>query len=85
MEIDRASPVPPYQQIAAFLRAAILRGDFAPGSRLPGVEQTVQEWGVARTTARKALALIRDEGYTFASVGLGYYVRNRAEWPAGDS
>jgi GntR family transcriptional regulator len=81
MEIDRASPVPPYQQIANHLRAAILSGEFAPGRRLPGVEQTVQEWGVARTTARKALALIRDEGLSFASVGLGYYVRPREEWP----
>jgi DNA-binding GntR family transcriptional regulator len=83
MEIDRASPVPPYQQIAAHLRAAILSGELAPGSRLPGVEQTVQEWGVARTTARKALALIRDEGYSFASVGLGYYVAPREQWPGG--
>jgi len=81
MEIDRASPVPPYRQIAAFLRAAILRGDFAPGSRLPGVEQTVQEWGVARTTARKALAAVRDEGWSFASVGLGYYVAPQEQWP----
>ena len=81
MEIDRASPVPPYQQIAAYLRAAILRGDFAPGSRLPGVEGLVQEYGVARTTARKALSLIRDEGFSFASVGLGYYVAPQEQWP----
>ena len=84
MEIDRASPVPPYRQIANHLRAAILSGELAPGARLPGVEQTVQEWGVARTTARKALALVRDEGYSFASVGLGYYVARREQWPAGE-
>lgn len=83
MEIDRASPVPPYQQIANYLRAAILSGDLAPGARLPGVEQTVQEWGVARTTARKGLAVLRGEGYSFASVGLGYYVAPREQWPQG--
>jgi DNA-binding GntR family transcriptional regulator len=83
MEIDRASAVPPYQQIAGHLRAAILRGELAPGARMPGVEQTVQEWGVARTTARKALSLLRDEGWSFASIGLGYYVAPREQWPAG--
>ena len=31
MEIDRASPVPPYRQIADHLRAAILSGELAPG------------------------------------------------------
>ena len=36
---------------------------------------------MARTTARKALALIRDEGWSFASVGLGYYVAPREQWP----
>lgn len=83
MEIDRASPVPPYRQIAGHLRAAIVSGGYPPGSRLPGVEGLVQEYGVARTTARKALALIRDEGWSFASVGLGYYIRPREQWPQG--
>jgi DNA-binding GntR family transcriptional regulator len=83
MEIDRASPVPPYQQIAGHLRARILSGDLAPRGRIPGVEALVQEYGVARTTARKALTVVREEGYSFASVGLGYYVRPREEWPQG--
>ena len=43
----------------------------------------MQEWGVARTTARKALALMRDEGWSFASVGLGYYMAAREQWPQG--
>ena len=83
MEIDRVSPVPPYQQIAGHLRAAILSGELAPGARLPGVAALVQEYGVARTTARKALTVIRQEGLSFASVGMGYYVAPREQWPQG--
>lgn len=83
MDINRASAVPPYVQIADHLRARILSGDLELGARVPGVEQTVQEWGVARTTARKALKMLEVEGYTFKSVGLGYYVAPREQWPQG--
>lgn len=83
MEIDRASPVPPYQQIAGQLRARIVSGELAPGARLPGVEQICQEAGVAKMTSRKALKLLRDEGYGMVTVGLGTYVAPREQWPEG--
>ena len=70
-------------QIAAQLREMITSGALAPGARLPGVESIVQETGVARMTARKALKLLRDEGYAFASSGMGTYIRNREDWPEG--
>jgi GntR family transcriptional regulator len=81
VEIDRASPVAPYRQIADYLRARILSGDLAPGARLPGVEQICQEAGVAKMTARKALRVLRDEGYGMVTVGLGTYVAPREQWP----
>jgi GntR family transcriptional regulator len=74
VEIDRASSVPPYQQI----------GDYPPTSRLPGVEHIVQDTGVARMTARKALRTLREEGWAYASIGMGTYVAPRADWPAGE-
>lgn len=81
MEIDRASAVPPYQQIANQLRARILSGELAPGSRLPSADTLAQEYGVARMTARKALIVLRDENWAFASSGMGTYVRPREQWP----
>jgi GntR family transcriptional regulator len=72
--IDRDSDVPPYQQIAHRLREQIRAGELAPRSRLPSIERLVQEEGVARLTARKALAVLVDEGYARRVSGLGTFV-----------
>jgi len=72
--IDRDSDVPPYQQIANRLREQIRAGELAPRSRLPSIERLVQEEGVARLTARKALAVLVDEGYARRVSGLGTFV-----------
>jgi GntR family transcriptional regulator len=81
VEIDRASATPPYQQVAGQLRARIVSGEIAPGSRLPSAETIVQETGIARMTARKALKALRDAGYAYVSSGMGTYVRPREQWP----
>jgi DNA-binding GntR family transcriptional regulator len=71
VELDRDSDVPPYQQIAAELRRQIASGELAPRSRLPSVERIVQEYGVARTTARKAVRMLVDEGLVRIVPGWG--------------
>jgi GntR family transcriptional regulator len=76
-KIDTESPVPPYRQVAAFLRGRIDSGDLAPGRRLPSIADLVQEYGIARTTAAKALRLLIDEGLAEVSPGMGTYVRKR--------
>lgn len=77
MEVDRASSEPPYQQIAAQLRAAIADGTWPPGSRLPGVIPIMQETGVAALTARKALHVLVDEGVAYIQPGMGTYVTRK--------
>lgn len=64
-----------YRQIANDLRAAIERGDYQPGQRIPGENVLMQEWGVSRNTARDALAVLRDEGLTDTRRGAGNFVR----------
>ena len=76
-KIDAESPVPPYQQVAAFLRGRIASGDLAPGHRLPSIADLVQTYGIARTTAAKALRVLIDEGLAEVSPGMGTYVRGR--------
>jgi DNA-binding GntR family transcriptional regulator len=80
-EVDRASDVPPYLQVAAQLRAAILSGAYAPRSRLPSIERLVQETGVARFTARKAMQVLAGEGYLRIVTGWGAFVTEREQWP----
>jgi GntR family transcriptional regulator len=72
--IDRTRDVPPYHQIADRLREQIRAGELAPRSRLPSIERLVQEEGVARLTARKALAVLVNEGYARRVPGLGTFV-----------
>lgn len=81
-QIDRASRVPPWRQIADHLRTAVERGDYSPdGPALPSVERLSQEFGVARRTAHKALKLLRDEGLIEPEAGMGYYVRRGGAGP----
>jgi DNA-binding GntR family transcriptional regulator len=82
VDVDRGSDIPPYQQIAAQLRAAILDGTYPPRSRLPSAEGISQETGVARLTARKALRVLREEGWAVTRAGWGTFVTERDKWPS---
>jgi GntR family transcriptional regulator len=71
--------VPPYRQVAAILRRRIASGELAPGSAVPSIVTLTQEYGVARTTARKALGVLRDEGLIEITPGWGSFVKPQDE------
>jgi DNA-binding GntR family transcriptional regulator len=73
--INYGSAVAPYRQVAAILRERIDAGRYAPGTRLPSINDLVQEFGVARTTAGKALRLLIDDDLAEISPGMGFYVK----------
>lgn len=66
-----------YDKIAADLRAQIERGDLAPGEALPSESALVERYGVARGTARQALAALETAGLVEAQHGKGRFVRRR--------
>jgi DNA-binding GntR family transcriptional regulator len=72
--VDYDSSVAPYRQVAAVLRERIQAGQYGPGLRLPSINDLVQEFGVARVTAGKALRLLQAEGLAEMSAGMGFYV-----------
>lgn len=74
--VDHGSPVAPYRQIAAILRAGIESGEYAPGQRLPSISDLMQTYGVAHLTANKALRLLVTDGLAELSAGRGYYVKS---------
>ena len=78
MGVDHESNVPPYRQVAGILRARIQDGELAPKQRLPSIAGLVQEYGIARTTAAKALKVLVDEGLAEVVPGWGTYVTERA-------
>ncbi len=67
--------MPPSRQIADELRGRITSGDLPPGARLPSITTLMQEYGVARNTARRALAILVDEGLIEIVHGWGSFVR----------
>jgi len=77
MEYDPLAPVPRYRQIAEILRGRIEVGELEPDRPIPSEVAIQQEFGVARETARRAVKLLRDEGYVVTVPGLGTYVRRR--------
>jgi GntR family transcriptional regulator len=74
LEINYAGPVAPHRQIAAWLKARIEAGEWGPDQRLPSETDIVQETGVARSTARRAIALLRTEGIIYTVPGRGSFI-----------
>lgn len=68
--------MPGYRDIAAELRAALERGEFPPGARIPTEAELAERYGVARETVSRALRLLRSEGLLATSPfrGEGTYV-----------
>ncbi|MBI0296911.1 GntR family transcriptional regulator [Streptomyces sp. PRKS01-29] len=66
---------PKYQRIADALRDAIKAGEYGPGDRLPGENDLMATYGVARMTARQALGVLQNEGITESRKGVGVFVR----------
>jgi GntR family transcriptional regulator len=75
--VDHEAPQPVYQQIAAILRARIEAGELAPNRAIPSESRLMQEYGVARETARKAVRVLVAEGLVYVVQGRGAYVTER--------
>ena len=69
---------PAYLRIAAELRARISGGDLAPGAKLPSESQLMRQYGVSRTVAKWAVAVLKGQGLVEGRRGSGVYVRRVA-------
>lgn len=64
------------ESIADDLRARIYAGDLAPDERLPSEPVLMTSYGVSRTTVRRSLQQLIQEGLVSSRQGLGYHVRS---------
>ncbi|MFI6563790.1 GntR family transcriptional regulator [Streptomyces sp. NPDC050534] len=79
-ELDRTRPV--WRQVAAAIETRIASGEYPVGARVPSVVELSNDFGIAASTAQKALAHLKSEGLIRAEVGLGSFVAKRpAEEP----
>ncbi|WP_436992808.1 GntR family transcriptional regulator [Streptomyces sp. enrichment culture] len=74
-DLDRSRPI--WRQVAATIEARITSGTYPPGSRVPGIVELSAEFGIAASTAQKALAHLRTTGLVRTEVGLGTFVADR--------
>ncbi|WP_086691088.1 winged helix-turn-helix domain-containing protein [Streptomyces recifensis] len=65
---------PRWQQIADAIRQRIQDGTFPPDT-LISESRIMGEWGVAKMTARKAVAALRAEGLLMTTPGMGSFVK----------
>ena len=72
--IDHLGGTPVYLQLAAILRDGIASGELAPDRPLPSYTTLMQEHGIARGTAAKAVQVLVGEGLVKIVPGRGAYV-----------
>lgn len=76
--IDPLAPVHPYRQIAAIIKRRIVSGQYPPHTRIPTETELVETYEVARTTARRAVKVLRDEGLVYTVPQRGTYVSEQS-------
>ena len=78
-EIQHDGPVTPYRQLAGIIRARIARGDWTPGQLIATEKDLVQEFGLARSTVRRAIAVLVEDGGIYTVPQRGSYVSEHPE------
>ena len=74
LQLDRASEVPLYQQLAEHIRQAIHRGALAQGSRLGNELDLAERFGISRPTTRRAIQELVAQGLVVRKRGVGTQV-----------
>ncbi|MGQ9500579.1 MAG: GntR family transcriptional regulator [Anaerolineae bacterium] len=82
--IDKASPLPYYQQLADLLRHEINLHQHEPGVyRLPSENELAERHGISRATVRHALDVLERDGWIYREKGRGSFaVVHRVEQEA---
>lgn len=73
--VDPLSPTPYYRQIADAIAAQIEAGELEPGDPIPSELRLQQEHGVARGTARHAVAELVERGLVVTIPQRGSFVK----------
>lgn len=73
-EIDPRGERHPYRQVADAIAEAIARGELRPGQAIPSEKDIMGATGVGRSTARRAIAWLREKGLVRTVPGRGSYV-----------
>ena len=68
--------IPAYKQMYISLKPDIKEGRYVPGSFLPTESEMEAKYGVSRTTVRRAIGMLEQEGYLSVTQGRGTEVQD---------
>ncbi|MDF5754007.1 GntR family transcriptional regulator [Spongiactinospora sp. TRM90649] len=74
---------PMYQQIANDIVERIRGGELAPNRPIASEKTLMQQYDVAKVTARQAVDYLRQQGWVFTVSYRGSYVTQPDKWPDG--
>lgn len=77
IEINTASGVALYEQIATQLKQLIVSGELPEGYPLPSVRALARDLGVSIITTRRAYTELEQEGYVVTTPAKGTFVSSR--------
>ena len=80
-ELSPEDTSPLYQQLARQLTAGILAGTYRVDQALPSERVLCESLGVSRITARKAIAVLVEQGLVLRRHGSGNFIAPRIEQP----
>ena len=78
LRIDPASAAPLFEQLAASVRAELVRGGLSVGDRLPSAKEVAASLEVNLHTVLRAYQVLRDEGVVDLRRGRGAVVTDQA-------
>jgi DNA-binding GntR family transcriptional regulator len=73
-KIDPTAKLPPYKQVADILAEMIRTGELAKGARIPSESELMDEYEIGRSTARRTVAWLREQGLVETVPTRGSYV-----------
>ncbi|MEV5189222.1 winged helix-turn-helix domain-containing protein [Streptomyces werraensis] len=77
--------IPRWRQVYAAMSERILDGTYPPGGRLPSAMAVCDEFGISQVTAKRVLKELRQAGLAEMQVGIGTFVTELPQPPAGKS
>ncbi|SHI96026.1 GntR family transcriptional regulator [Lutispora thermophila] len=72
--LNKSDPVPLYIQLQRIIKEEILQGKYEEGQMIPSETQLSSKYGITRTTVRKAISMLANEGYLHQVHGKGTFV-----------
>ena len=77
-QLNRNSKIPLYHQLYKLLRAAIIRGEWGPGTMIPPESELCRTYQVSQITVRQALDNLVNDGLIYRQRGRGSFVAQPA-------